>query len=139
MRDLALVINYSKSHSSVRGSGYLQLSPNNKFLFVDLHKNEQLSDRLKYQDKFMSPDRFQWQTPNTVTQKQPTGTDLIHHLAKDISLHLFVRKIKIIDGLTQPYLYLGTVNVMDYQGNRPITCQLQLHKPVSSQIYVELT
>ena len=49
MVDAALLSNYRKIHSSFRGSGLLVKWKCNIFLFVDLHKEEDIKESINYQ------------------------------------------------------------------------------------------
>ena len=50
---------------------------------------------------------------------------------------LFVNK-KEEDGKTNRYFYLGEVDVLHYEGNKPITMQLQFHEPLPYDLYEDL-
>ncbi|WP_334298959.1 DUF3427 domain-containing protein [Romboutsia sp. 1001713B170131_170501_G6] len=67
MVDAAYLSNYRKIHSSFRGSGLL-VNDNDYFLFIDLHKEEGIDERINYKDKFISEGYFQWQSPNATKQ-----------------------------------------------------------------------
>lgn len=137
MIDTALLSNYRKVHSSFRGSG---LITNNKeyFLFVDLHKDEDIKESIKYQDKFISRKIFQWQTPNSTSQESDRGKNIIFNKERKINLHLFIRKFKKIDGEVQPYIYTGKGNTIKFEGEKPITVLLELEKEIPFDLYNEL-
>ncbi|MCD1158987.1 DUF3427 domain-containing protein [Peribacillus sp. N3] len=62
MADAALLSNYRKSDSAFRGSGLLS-NGNDYFLFIDLHKEEDIKESINYHDEFINEHIFQWQTP----------------------------------------------------------------------------
>jgi hypothetical protein len=72
-------------------------------LFIDLNKDSQIEERLKYQDKFLSNKVLQWESQ--------TGTTIGN--SKDVLLNsvefadIFVRKAKKEDGVIMPFVYLG--------------------------------
>jgi hypothetical protein len=136
-RNMALLSNYDKMHSAFRGSGLLS-HKNNRFLIVELHKDESIEERIKYKDKFISPSIFQWQSPNNTSQDSERGQDLTQNKQRGINLHLFVRKIKKIDGLIQPFIYLGKADCVEKEGEKPITLQLKLEIKIPSALYEEL-
>ncbi|MDE5977698.1 MAG: DUF3427 domain-containing protein [Turicibacter sp.] len=136
MKEVAKVTNYDKKHSAFRGSGLLAYQ-NDFFLFVDLHKEEDIKESINYQDHFISPDTFQWQSPNATTQESERGQNLVHHQEKGIRLHLFVRKFKKIDKEVQPYIYIGKGNTILATGNKPITMHLALEHRVPDTLYRE--
>jgi hypothetical protein len=68
MMDAALLSNYRKIHSSFRGSGLLA-NGKEYFLFIDLHKEEDVKESINYKDKFFNTHEFQWQSVNSTSQQ----------------------------------------------------------------------
>lgn len=136
MVDLALLSNYRKTHSAFRGSGLLS-NGNDYFLFIDLHKEEGIDERINYKDKFLSENYFQWQSPNSTTQGTDRGKNIIFNKDRNINLHLFVRKYSKVDGKSQPFIYMGKGDTVEFDGEKPITCKIKLHNEVTSKIYRE--
>ena len=112
MIDAALLSNYTKIHSSFRGSGLIT-NGNEYFLFVDLHKEEDIKESINYKDKFIDSKYFQWQSPNATSQSSDRGKNIIFNKERGINLHIFVRKYKQIDGASEPYIYIGKGDVID--------------------------
>ncbi len=137
MQDVALVANYRKIHSSFRGSGLITFNQD-YFLFVDLLKDSKIKESINYKDKFISRKLFQWQSPNSTSQGSERGKNIIKNKERNISLHLFVRKFKEIDGKIEPYIYIGKMNTIQYEGNKPITIVAELEHEVDAKIYGEL-
>ncbi len=137
MRDLALLCSYKKIHSSFRGQGLITSSKPDYFLFVNLHKNADVKESINYADKFITPEHFQWQSPNSTTQGSEVGQNLIFNEKRNIRLHLFVRKFEKVEGVTQPFLYLGQVSTFSdsAQGEKPITMRFALHNSVPDELY----
>lgn len=136
MVDVALLSNYRKIHSAFRGSGLLT-NNNDYFLFIDLHKEEGIEERINYKDKFLDREYFQWQSPNSTTQSSDRGRNLIFNKERKINLHLFVRKYKEIDKKAQLYIYIGKGDTVQYEGEKPITMKIKLHNEVPNKIYRE--
>ncbi|MEQ8154935.1 MAG: DUF3427 domain-containing protein [Clostridiaceae bacterium] len=136
MVDTALLSNYTKIHSSFRGSGLIT-NGNEYFLFIDLHKEEDIRESINYQDKFIDRNYFQWQTPNSTSQNSERGKNIIFNKSRGINLHLFVRKYKEIDGAVQQYIYIGKGNVIDYHGEKPITVIMKLENQMPVSLYTE--
>lgn len=136
MKDIALLSNYNKTHSSFRGSGLLT-NGNEYFLFIDLHKETDIKESINYKDKFLSRDKFQWQSPNLTSQSSNRGKNIIYNEKRKINLHLFVRKYKEIDRVSQPYVYIGTGNTITFQGEKPITIIFNLKYKVPKDLYIE--
>jgi len=139
MADLGLLANYTKTHSSIRGSGLWRFN-DHYYLFVDLHKDEKIKgSSIDYKDKLISKTRFQWQTPNNTAPESETGQRLINHEAKGINLHLFIRKAKKIGTDKIDFYYLGKLRLLSYEGTRPITMQFEFEHEVDSFIFKDLT
>lgn len=136
MVDLALLSNYRKIHSSYRGNGLLT-NGKEYFLFIDLHKEEGIDERINYKDKFLCENYFQWQSPNSTTQITDRGKNIIFNRDRKVNLHLFIRKYKNVDGKTQSFIYIGKGDTVEYEGDKPITVKLKLHNEVPSKIYRE--
>ncbi|XQY93779.1 DEAD/DEAH box helicase [Metabacillus sp. HB246100] len=138
MIDAALLSNYRKTHTSFRGSG-LVANDNDYFLFIDLHKEEDIKESINYQDKFINQNFFQWQTQNNTSQTSERGKNIIFNKDRGVHLHLFVRKYKEIDGKTEPYIYIGKGDSVEYEGERPITVKLRLEHEIPTNLYTEFT
>ncbi|GAA0179060.1 DUF3427 domain-containing protein [Clostridium sediminicola] len=136
MIDIALLSNYRKIHSSFRGSGLL-VNGNDYFLFIDLHKEADVKESINYNDKFISNEIFQWQTPNSTSTTSDRGKNIIDNKNRNINLHLFIRKYKEIDRKIQPYIYIGRGDAIKHHGEKPITVIMKLQNEVPSKIYTE--
>ena len=141
MRDTALLCNYKKIHSSFRGQGLLTSAKPDYFIFVNLHKNANIKESINYKDKFITPGVFQWQSPNSTTQDSEVGQNIIFSYKRGINLHLFVRKFEEVEGVTQPFVYLGKVVPFSdaAEGNKPITIHFALENPVPEDLYLDFT
>jgi len=136
--DAAYLSNYRKKHTSFsRGNGLLQ-NGNDFFLFVNLHKDEDVKERINYNDVLLDRSNFQWQTPYNVTPELERGKNLTHNVDRGFNLHLFIRKFEKIDNKPQPYIYLGRVNSSSFNGSKPITIQLILENEIPFSLYYEL-
>lgn len=112
---------------------------NDYFLFIDLHKDADINERINYKDKLIDPHTFQWQTPNSTRQDSDRGRNIMYNQERGIRLHLFLRKYKKIDGLVQPYIYIGMANSIPElcHGNQPITVIMKLEHEVPATLYTE--
>ena len=141
MRSAAPLCLYQKIHSSFRGQGLITSAYPNYFIFVNLHKDADVKESINYKDKFITPDVFQWQSPNSTKQSSVIGMNLIYNQERHVRLHLFVRKFEEIEGITQPFMYLGEVitHPDSAEGEKPITMLFALQHRVPDDIYQELT
>ncbi len=133
MRDIALVANARKTHSSYRGTGVLR-EGSDFFFFIDLHKEE---GAIEYNDKFINNQQFHWDSPSSCSPTSKQGDDIINHKKYKLNLNLFVRKFKDLDGVTEPYVYIGKGDVVSYEGEKPISFKLNLHSKLPQSIYEE--
>lgn len=72
-------------------------------LFVNLNKNAQKEERLKYQDYFINNTILHWESQTGTTLKNKKGIGLLN--AK--KAHIFIRKVAKEDGIEMPFIYLG--------------------------------
>ncbi|MCD8201249.1 MAG: DUF3427 domain-containing protein, partial [Clostridia bacterium] len=70
-------------------------------IFASLHKDESVENRLKYEDKFVSPGVFQWESVSDIKSKEK------QRLINSDFAYLFIRKVKSEFGQTLPYTYVG--------------------------------
>lgn len=138
MKDMGFLSNYRKSFSSIRGSGVWR-NGNHFYLFVDLHKGEDIPDNIDYKDKLLSRTTMQWETQNKTSQDSETGKDLCQNVKRNIILHMFVRKAKQIGSQKLDYTYLGKVNSITYEGNKPITIQMEFVSKIPQLVFDDLT
>ncbi|MFV1967931.1 MAG: DUF3427 domain-containing protein [Pirellulaceae bacterium] len=66
-------------------------------LLVTLEKAGLNKDH-RYEDHFLSVDRFQWQSQNKAKQESQHGQLIHNHHTAGVDVHLFVRKCKVLDG-----------------------------------------
>lgn len=123
MRSIAPLCNYEKIHSSFRGSGLITSAKPQYFIFVDLYKADNIREEINYHDKFITPSVFQWQSPNNMTQDSERGRDVINNTERHTHLHLFVRKFKEVESISQEFIYLGEISTMPKTaiGESPVT------------------
>ena len=122
---------------AIWNSGFVKLL-GHLFLLATLEK-EGLDEKFKYQDRFLAPDLFQWQSQNRTKQDSPHGKAIRDHVAEGLAVHLFVRRFKRINGGgAAPFLYIGDVGFQSWDGNSPITVKWKLGRPVPSTLWESL-
>ena len=72
-------------------------------LTINLNKDSQRDERLKYKDRFLSNKVLQWESKTGTTLVNKTGQKLLNVK----KAHIFVRKIKKQNGEDIPFTYLG--------------------------------
>ncbi len=71
------------------------------YVFAGLKKDATQQEHLKYKDKFLTPDVFQWESIANISAKD----EALQSSAKEV--FVFVRKVGAENGVTLPYTYVG--------------------------------
>ena len=71
-------------------------------IFASLKKDASVEERLNYNDKFLEPGLFQWETMADVSDSD------MHKLKNSKLAHLFIRKVSAENGIVLPFTYVGT-------------------------------
>jgi superfamily II DNA or RNA helicase/HKD family nuclease len=140
MRDLALLSNATRTHSSFRGQGLLT-DNEHLYIFVDLHKEVDIREEINYKDRFLSRTHFQWETPNSTSPETDQGMRIINHFQNGQGTYLFARKFREIEGVSQPYTYFGKVIYLEHDPKlkRPMRIYYALENEVPEELYYEIT
>jgi hypothetical protein len=122
---------------AIWNSGFVKL-PGHLFLLVTLEK-EGLDEKFKYQDRFVGPDTFHWQSQNRTKQNSPHGDAIRNHAEHGLAVHLFARRFKRVNGGgAAPFLYCGDVDFESWDGNSPITVQWKLKTLIPKTLWESL-
>lgn len=107
------------------------------YIFIDLKKDQAKESWLLYNDKFLAPQCLQWESA--------TGTTFTNSIGKRLitcpKVSVFVRKIRIVDGLVQPYFYLGEGNLtnprVSNNQKKSLLFDVKLANPVPDYLQVD--
>jgi hypothetical protein len=106
-------------------AGFVAL-PGHLFLLVTLDKSGH-AEGFQYQDRFVAPDVFQWQSQNRTRRESRHGQLIRDHEEKGVRVHLFVRGEKRGGGGgSAPFVYCGEVRFVEWEGEAPITVRWRL-------------
>lgn len=94
-------------------------------LFVTLSKQGKAAEH-KYLDHWVDPQTFHWQSQNSTTPESKRGQEIIHHEARGIALHLFIRNAKLAGGKSAPFVYHGRAAYQSHEGSGPLSVLLKL-------------
>ena len=108
------------------------------FLMVTLEKGSLNKDH-RYEDRFLSPEEFAWQSQNRTKQSSKHGQMIYNHLEQGVKIHLFVRRRKLLDGKASPFVYCGLVNFERWEGEKPINVWWKLLENVPKNMLHELS
>lgn len=89
-------------------------------LLVTLNKQGK-ADEHKYLDHWIDEHRFHWQSQNATTPQSKRGQEIVHHAARGIAIHLFVRDTKLSAGKAASFVYHGPVTYASHQGSAPMS------------------
>lgn len=73
----------------------------NVFIFASIHKDASTAEHLNYNDKFLGPALFQWESMAGLSEKEE------QKLVNSKCAYLFIRKVKDEHGITLPFTYVG--------------------------------
>jgi superfamily II DNA or RNA helicase len=107
------------------------------YILANLKKEEATKEALKYNDLFIDPQTFMWESQNKNSMNSNPGKKLIH----SEEAHLFVRAKASKNNLTLPLIYLGKgklTNPKPHESKPTIFFTLKLNDPIPSEIYEEL-
>ncbi|GGL05865.1 DUF3427 domain-containing protein [Mangrovihabitans endophyticus] len=127
----------AKPESKVAGVQWAKAENADIFL-VTLEKTEEhFSPTTMYQDRALSPDRFQWESQTATSTRSAVGQRYVNHERLRSSVHLFLRKTKIPDGAlgAPPYLYAGPMTYLRHSGDRPMRIEWQLEYPLPADVF----
>ena len=101
-------------------------------LFVTLRKSEKdYSPSTMYNDYAISAEHFHWQSQSTTRSGADKGKRHSAHMALGITPLLFMRESrKSENGAAMPYLFLGPVEYVSHEGERPMSILWRLHMPM---------
>jgi hypothetical protein len=123
--------------AGVTGVGRLHF-PNLKTLvsLVTYQKSEkEFSPSTMYQDYPISRDLLHWETQSQTSQASETGQNLVHHKERGYIMLFFARARKKIDGVTEPFTFLGPAQLVSYRSERPIQMVWRLDHPMPAQMF----
>ncbi|MDN7024563.1 DUF3427 domain-containing protein [Methanoculleus sp. FWC-SCC1] len=107
-------------------------------LLVTLNKTrEHYSPTTMYQDYAVSDRLFHWQSQSTTSASSATGRRYIEHERRGSRVLLFVREYNRVDGVTQPYIFLGTARYRSHEGSRPMSIIWELDHPMPPGFFLK--
>jgi len=111
---------------SREGVVYLEDKKADIFLITLNKTEEHYSPTTMYKDYAINENLFHWQSQSTTSASSPTGRRYIEHERQGNRILLFVREYNKVDGITQPYLFLGTARYVSHEGSRPMSITWEL-------------
>jgi hypothetical protein len=89
-------------------------------LLVTLNKQGKAQDH-RYLDHWIDDTSFHWQSQNATTPSSKRGREIIDHAKLGITIHLFVRDRKLLNGKAAPFIYHSAVQYKSHTGSSPMS------------------
>ena len=106
-------------------------------LLVTFQKTEkEFSPSTMYADYPISRELLHWESQANTAQHHTDGQNLIHHQKRGYTILVFARgQKKRPNGVTVPFTYLGPVDMVSYESERPIKMVWRLRYPMSVDMF----
>ena len=104
----------------------------NMYIFAGLKKDDSVQEHLNYKDKFLDSETFQWESIAHISAKE----EYLQQTCKQA--FIFVRKVKIENGITLPFTFVGTGQLhnprKDATTNGSILYDIHMDTPLSDDL-----
>jgi superfamily II DNA or RNA helicase/HKD family nuclease len=110
-KDVFRILNWDQNPLAQNVGGYMIASDkSNCPIFVNYKKNDNISSTTKYEDKFVSPSRFEWMSKNKRRLTSPDVLAIRNSISNYTRLPLFIKKSND-EGLE--FYFMGDVTPID--------------------------
>ena len=105
-------------------------------LLLTFQKTEkEFSPSTMYADYPISRELLHWESQANTAQHHSDGQNLIHHLERGYTILVFARDQKKRNSTSVPFTYLGPVEMVSYESERPIKMVWQLRYPMPVEMF----
>ncbi|WP_028325884.1 DUF3427 domain-containing protein [Desulfatirhabdium butyrativorans] len=105
-------------------------------LLITFQKTErEFSPSTMYADYPISRELLHWESQANTAQHHTDGQNLIHHAERGYHILVFARDQKKRNAATVPFTYLGPVERVRYESERPIKIVWQLRHPMPVEMF----
>lgn len=141
--DVCRLLEWDKGEVALNIGGYKYHAGTKTFpVFINYHKDEDISDTIAYEDQFLSPSRL---LAYSKSKRKVTSNDIvtIYNAVKlGVDIELFVRRDKN-DAISKEFYYLGPIHavgepegmVMKSNGLDIVRINYELEVPVREDVY----
>lgn len=103
--------------------------------FITLNKSEKdFSPSTLYNDYAINERLFHWETQSKIKETSETAQRYIKHKQRDHQIALFVREYKKENGLTSPFVFLGTADYVKHYDSEPVSFVWRLHEEMPAYL-----
>lgn len=122
-----------------RGVGVLHFAKVRAYaLLVTFQKTEkEFSPSTMYADYPISRELLHWESQANTAQHHNDGQNLIHHQSRGYTILVFARDQKKRNNCTLPFTYLGPVDRVSFESERPIKMVWKLQHPMPVDMFEE--
>ena len=147
-RDVCKLLNWSKDEPPLNIGGYkLDKNTNTCPIFITYHKDDEISDTIKYEDELLNETTLKWFSKNKRTLESPDVKTIINSPENGLDLKLFIIKDDAEGG---DFYYLGDLTIVPStveelvrpleSGNESIvTMNFKLDNPIPDTLYRYIT
>ncbi|MBI5482888.1 MAG: DUF3427 domain-containing protein [Deltaproteobacteria bacterium] len=105
-------------------------------LLVTFQKTEkEFSPSTMYADYPISRELMHWESQANTAQHHTDGQNLIHHQERGYTILVFARDQKKRNNVTVPFTYLGPVDMVSYESERPIKVVWRLRHSMQVEMF----
>ena len=147
-RDVCKLLNWSKDEPPLNIGGYkIDKNTNTCPIFITYHKDDEISDTIKYEDELLNETTLKWFSKNKRTLESPDVKTIINSPENGLDLKLFIIKDDAEGG---DFYYLGDLTIVPStveelvrpleSGNESIvTMDFKLDNPIPDTLYRYIT
>lgn len=119
------------------GTGVVHFQEQKAFaLLMTFQKSEKdFSPSTMYENYPLSRTRLHWQTRNDTTPESLPGRRITCHRDHGYTILIFARHVKKEFGVTLPFTFLGSGEISESHGSRPISCVWDLKNPMPWDLF----
>jgi hypothetical protein len=85
----------------------------------------------------ISRDLLHWESQSNTARASATGQNLIDHQVRGYTILAFARSQKNRNGCTVPFIYLGPIDRLSHESERPIKMIWRLRHPMPVEMFEE--
>ena len=147
-RDVCKLLNWFKDEPPLNIGGYkIDKNTNTCPIFITYHKDDEISDTIKYEDELLNETTLKWFSKNKRTLESPDVKTIINSPENGLDLKLFIIKDDAEGG---DFYYLGDLTIVPStveelvrpleSGNESIvTMNFKLDNPIPDTLYRYIT
>ena len=123
-------------HLPREGVAYFEEANLDLFLVTLVKSDKDFSETTSYHDYPISPELLHWQSQASTSLASPTAHRYINHESLGSTILMAMRNEKTNSlELASPFTLLGEVSYRSHQGEKPISFELSLVRPMPNQLF----